>query len=41
MNYFLEIGLLVVISAFIIWLAYWIEYKENQSKWMLLVRKWL
>jgi len=32
--------ILLAITAFAAWLAYFIEYNNSQSRWMLFIRKW-
>jgi len=36
-----EIIVVLIISTFAIWLAFYVEYNSNQSKWMQFIRKWL
>jgi uncharacterized protein (DUF983 family) len=31
----------LAISAFAVWLAFFVEYNNNQSRWMQFIRKWL
>ena len=30
----------IAISAFAVWLAFFVEYNNNQSRWMQFIRKW-
>lgn len=30
----------LAISAFAVWLAFFVEYNNNQSRWMQFIRKW-
>lgn len=30
----------LAISAFAVWLAFYVEYNNNQSRWMQFIRKW-
>ena len=30
----------LVLSVFVVWLAFYVEYNNNQSRWMQFIRKW-
>jgi hypothetical protein len=30
----------LALSAFTVWLAFYVEYNNNQSRWMQFIRKW-
>lgn len=30
----------LALSAFAVWLAFYVEYNNNQSRWMQFIRKW-
>lgn len=32
--------IIITISTFAVWLAFYVEYNNNQSRWMQFIRKW-
>lgn len=33
--------IIIVLIAFTIWLAFWVEHNDNESKWMWFIKKYL